>query len=581
MLGRTLRTGGPVWIRDLRAGDGLPGTQVPDECGLAAAFALPILVRADTVGVLEFFGRDVQEPDDLLLLLGSSIGAQLGRVIERETAEKQLTHQALYDGLTGLPNRALLRDRLHHSLQRAHRRGTRVDVLYLDVDDFKVINDSRGHAAGDEVLAALSSRLLGAVREGDTVGRLAPSPVDTPLVARLEGDEFVILLEDCVAPDAVAERLGALLKKPLHLSDSEVFVSLSVGSAAARIEDPALSADDLLAAANLAMHEAKRAGKGQHVPFQPSMHERARHRHRLGEELHRAVENQEFEVHYQPIVALVDGTILGAEALVRWRHPVRGLLLPEEFFARAEETGLIVALGGWVLQEACGQAAGWRETYGADLSIAVNVSGRQLREAGFVASVRGVLASTGLAPRQLCLELTESVLMEHQDDAIGMLTALREDGIHLAVDDFGTGYSSLGALRRLPADLLKIDRSFVTGLPDDEEDSSIAWTIVRLAQRLGMTVLAEGVATVAQREALCALGCDQAQGYLFSPPLPAATFASELAAGRHSGGRMRMPPQRSAGSPDSGPVRPSATRTPRRQQVAGVRPQTVQLTERQ
>ena len=521
--GRTLKTGEPVWIPDLSADDSYVRRQSADACGLAAAFALPILVRADTVGVLEFFGSHVQEPDETLLSLGSIVGGQLGQVIEREAAEKRLTQQALYDGLTGLPNRALLMKRLRHSLLRARRNDSRVDVLYLDVDDFKVINDSRGHAAGDEVLAALSARLGETIRAGGTIGRLVPS-----ILARLGGDEFAIVLEDCAAPEAVAERLRTLLKEPLRLTDGEVFISVSVGSAFVLTAQRGRSAEDVLAAANVAMHEAKRAGKGQHVAFEPAMARNARRRHQLGDELHRAVENGEFELHYQPVVTLEEGAILGAEALVRWRHPVRGLVLPNDFIGRAEETGLILPIGAWVLREACRQAAAWRETFDVDVSIAVNVSGRQLRDNDFLTCVRDALTQTQLPPEALCLEMTESILMEREDDAIAMLSELRQGGVHLAIDDFGTGYSSLNALRRLPVDLVKIDRSFVTNLPHDAEDASIAWTIVRLAHRLGLTVLAEGVETGEQRAALRDLGCDQAQGYLFGRPMSADTFAAEL-----------------------------------------------------
>ena len=441
-------------------------------------------------------------------------------------AEQRLTQQALYDGLTGLPNRASLMARLRQSLRPGQRNDTRVDLLYLDVDDFKVINDSRGHATGDEVLAALSARLGKAIRAGDTLERVPPS-----VLARLGGDEFAILLEDCAAPEAVAARLQGLLREPLHLPDGEVFVSVSLGSSFALTAEADTSAEGVLAAANVAMHEAKRAGKGQHVAYEPTMQLKARRRHELGDELHRAVENGEFELHYQPVVTLDDGALIGAEALVRWRHPVRGLVFPNDFIERAEETGLILPIGEWVLNEACRQTAAWRQSLDVDLTIAVNVSGRQLRERDFVMCVREALTQAQLPPQALCLDMTESILMEREDDAIAMLTTLRQDGVHLAIDDFGTGYSSLNALRRLPVDLVKIDRSFVTDLPHNDEDASIAWTIVRLAHRLGLTVLAEGIELAEQRDALRDLGCDQAQGYLFGRPVSADMFAVKLIAG--------------------------------------------------
>ncbi len=536
--GWTFESGEPVWISDLSLADGFVRRQAADACGLAAAFALPIIVRADTVGVLEFFGTAVQEPDEPLLRVTSIMGAQLGRVLEREAAEKRLVQQALYDGLTGLPNRALLMDRLQQSLLRGKRKPSQVVVLYLDIDDFKVINDSGGHAAGDDVLSALSTRLGDTLRAGDTVGLLGPS-----LLARLGGDEFAIVLEDCAAPEAVADRIRAQLKEPLQVAGGEVFVSVSVGSAFAATASSGASAEDVLTAANVAMHEAKRAGKGKHVAFEPIMQENSRRRHEIGDELHRAVENGEFELHYQPVVTLKGGAICGAEALVRWRHPVRGLVPPNDFIGRAEETGLILPIGEWVLQEACQQAVSWREAFGVDLTMAVNVSGRQLREDNFVTTVRKTLAHVQLAPQQLCLEMTESILMEREADAIALLADLRRDGVHLAIDDFGTGYSSLGALRRLPVDLVKIDRSFVTNLPQDDKESSIVWTIVRLAHRLGMAVVAEGVENVEQRDSLRGLGCDQAQGYLFSRPVPAEMFAAQFSAslGTHTE-RKRLTP---------------------------------------
>jgi diguanylate cyclase (GGDEF)-like protein/PAS domain S-box-containing protein len=440
-----------------------------------------------------------------------------------EEANERLTRIALYDRLTGLPNRALLVDELRRSLARAMRNGLRVDVLYLDVDDFKAINDSRGHHAGDEVLAALAGRLTEAVRATDVVGLLGPSTL-----GRLHGDEFAVVLDSCAAPEAVVHRIAELLKTPLQLSSGEVFISMSIGVATAQAPSADDSPDALLAMANLAMHEAKRIGKAGHVVFEPHLHDAARDRHELGHELRQALANGEFELAYQPVVLLDGGAIIGAEALVRWRHPQRGMVPPDVFIGRAEETGLILPLGEWVLNEACRQAAAWVALGHPDLTIAVNVSGRQLREAAFVPMVREALATSGLPADNLVLEMTESILMERDDEAIAMLTALRLDGVHLAIDDFGTGYSSLGSLRRLPVDLLKIDRSFIASLPDDDDAGTIAWAVVRLGHTLGMPVLAEGVETPEQHEALRRFGCDQAQGYLFGRPMPAAELEAAL-----------------------------------------------------
>ena len=519
--GRILQSGTPVWAPDLSSDPNFFRSDSALACGLLAGFGIPVLIRSETAAVLEFFATAISPPDDALLSVIGFVGAQLGRVMEREEAETRLRQLALYDGLTGLPNRMLLMDRLRSSVNRAHRYDSSVDVLYLDIDDFKTINDSQGHTAGDEVLAAVSLRLQDAVRQTDSVGRPTPNTV-----ARLGGDEFAVVLDDCVDPRAVAVRIDERLREPLRLRDSELFVSVSIGSAHA---GPTTSPDDLLAAANVAMHEAKRAGKGRYVEFEPRMQEEARRRHSLGEELHRAIVHGEFVLAYQPVVDLSDGRVVSAEALVRWQHPSGSLVLPGEFIGRAEETGLIVPLGTWVLREACRQGVLWRAQY-PDFSVAVNVSGRQLRDVDFPAIVRSVLAETGLPPEGLCLEMTESILMERDDVAIAMLTELRGDGVHLAIDDFGTGYSSLGALRRLPVDLVKIDRSFVASLPEDDDAGTIAWAVVRLGHTLGMPVLAEGVETPEQREALRRFGCDQAQGYLFSRPVPAAEIDALLAA---------------------------------------------------
>jgi diguanylate cyclase (GGDEF)-like protein len=452
---------------------------------------------------------------------------ETARVLQE--ANEGLTQIALYDRLTGLPNRALLMDRLRTSLSGSAGRESRVDVLYLDVDDFKTINDSRGHRAGDEVLVALAARLHEAVRPPAAEGLAARWTL-----ARLHADEFVLVLEDWPEPLAVTERIQSLLKSPLNLPAAEVFVSVSIGSATTRTGIRAGSPEDLLAAANVAMHEAKRAGKARHLAFQPRMHEAARDRQELGDELHRAISRGDFELVYQPVVTLDDSAVIGAEALVRWRHPTRGIVLPDDFIGRAEETGLIVPLGAWVLHEACRQAVELTADTAAEFTIAVNVSGRQLRDGSFLDTVRESLEATGLEPQRLCLEMTESILMERDDDAIAMLTKLRDDGVHLAIDDFGTGYSSLGALRRLPVDLLKIDRSFVASLPGDDDAGTIAWAVVRLGHTLGLPVLAEGVETAAQQEALRGFACDQAQGYLFGRPMPAAQFGQQLLLQRSS-----------------------------------------------
>jgi EAL domain-containing protein (putative c-di-GMP-specific phosphodiesterase class I) len=348
------------------------------------------------------------------------------------------------------------------------------------------------------------------------------------MLARLGGDEFAIVLDDG-DPRLVADNIRDLLQQPLHLPDDQVFLSVSIGNAHVGRARKDATPEGLLTEANIALHEAKRAGKARFVTFEPRMHEAARSRHRLGHELHQALAEDQFAVHYQPIIDLVTGTVVGAEALVRWEHPTRGLVGPDHFIARAEETGLIVPLGDLVLRRACAQAAEWQRDTGRSLAIAVNVSGRQLREPDFVERVRAALGDAGLASDLLCLEMTESILMERDDVGLAMLTTLRADGVHLAIDDFGTGYSSLAALRRLPVDQLKIDRSFVAGIPEDEDAGTIAWAIVHLGHALGLQVLAEGVETAEQRSELLRFGCDLLQGHLFGKAVPNDQVAEVIA----------------------------------------------------
>jgi diguanylate cyclase (GGDEF)-like protein/PAS domain S-box-containing protein len=438
----------------------------------------------------------------------ASIGAD---VTDRRRAEEQLQHDAFHDALTGLPNRALFIDRLQAALARlqgAIARGQRKGlfaVLFLDVDRFKLVNDSLGHTVGDRLLIELSAALKTAVRPGDTV-------------ARLGGDEFTILLEDIDDRQeaiAVAERVQAVLRSPLAVAGHEVFATVSIGIA---LSAPTYRrAEDVLRDADTAMYHAKALGKSRHQVFDASMHARARKLLQLENDLRRAVDRREFRVHYQPIVRVEDRRIAGFEALVRWQHPERGLVAPSEFIHLAEETGLVVPLGRAVLEEACRQASEWRSAGADDLTVSVNLSVKQFSQPDLVEQVDGALRASGLPPRLLKLEVTESMVMENTDAAIALLRRLKELGVHIAIDDFGTGYSSLSYLLRLPADTLKIDRSFVSGTGDAGRNANIVRTVVSLASSLGLDVVAEGVETEDQRAMLAELGCPLAQGFLFSP----------------------------------------------------------------
>jgi diguanylate cyclase (GGDEF)-like protein/PAS domain S-box-containing protein len=434
-------------------------------------------------------------------------------ITQRKQLEEQLVRQALHDPLTGLANRALFTDRLEHALARGRRPGATVAILLIDLDGFKDINDSLGHDAGDDLLTIAGMRLQGHARSGDTV-------------ARLGGDEFGVLLEDIAAAEAVRSA-GALLEglaTPIVLRDRDLTPTASIGIAIAAAED----AETLLRNADTAMYAAKRQGKGRYALFEPAMHATVIERLDLAADLSRAVERGQLHLCYEPQISLGSGRICCLEALVRWRHPTRGEVSPGEFIPLAEETGMILPIGHWVLREACRQVKTWQERWPAPapLTIAVNLSARQLQHRGIVDEVSAALAAAGLDPQSLVLEITETAIMEQLDAAIAILTELRRLGVRLALDDFGTGYSSLSYLQRLPVDILKIDRSFVAGVARSTQDSALARGILTLGQTLGLETVAEGIETAEQLAALRELGCQLGQGYFFARPLgPAAVDA--------------------------------------------------------
>ncbi|MCP4871498.1 MAG: EAL domain-containing protein [Proteobacteria bacterium] len=437
------------------------------------------------------------------------MAGSMSDISQRKMAEERLLHAAFHDGLTGLPNRALFMDRLSHVVARSKRTPhDSFAVLFLDLDRFKIINDSLGHSVGDQLLVAIARRLERCLRPADTV-------------ARLGGDEFTILLEDVGdirGATRVADRIHVELVRPFKLAGQEVFTSSSIGIAlGASSEDP----ETLLRNADLAMYQAKANGKARHEVFDRDMHAQAMQLMQLETKLRQALERGELRVHYQPIMRIDDGSLHGFEALVRWQHPERELLGPGAFLEVAEETGLIVAMGRWVLNTACIQTAKWQRGFNRpDLTISVNLAGRQLAQPALVPEVEKAIRQSGLAPNSLVLEITENAVMEHADESRRLLEKLKELGVKLHMDDFGTGLASLAYLRRFPLDTLKIDRSFVSGMDKDIEDMEIVRTIVSLANNLKMGVVAEGIETEKQLAALEALGCDLGQGYLFAKPLP-------------------------------------------------------------
>lgn len=439
-------------------------------------------------------------------------------VTDRQALEDQLAYQAYHDTLTGLGNRALFYDRLKAALASHQGDGRPLAVLFLDLDGFKTVNDSLGHQAGDQLLLKVASRLI---RSAGLYGT----------VARLGGDEFAVLLEGCgiEAAAATAETLLRVLAEPVMVEGREVFVKASIGVAASQSGQE--SADDLLRNADVAMYAAKSQGKARTVLYHPEMHQRAVNRLELEADLRWAVEGNEFVVHYQPTVDLESGTIAGFEALVRWRHPRRGLIPPMEFIPLAEETGLIVPMGMMVLKEACRQAAIWKDACGGrPFRMAVNLSARQLVEPDVVPNVARVLAEYRLEPGSLVLEITESVLVEGSDAVVQTLGALKRLGVLIAIDDFGTGYSSLGYLRRFPADILKIDRTFVDQLGQNGKEAALVRAIADLSRTFGLLTVAEGVERDEQVAELRRLNCQLGQGYLFSRPVDAETAGRMLRA---------------------------------------------------
>jgi diguanylate cyclase (GGDEF)-like protein/PAS domain S-box-containing protein len=491
-----------AWARDLasaavvpvRASDGVRGV-------ICALLAAPDAFAAEELNFVD------------------ALANALSTGLQRSDSEGRLAFLAQFDPLTGLPNRALLADRFSQMIVLARRHDKPLGVLFIDLDDFKLVNDTLGHAAGDELLKETASRLQAAVRPGDTV-------------ARISGDEFAIVLNDLARPDdagQVAQKIIGRLAEPMQLRGQEVFVTASIGIATFPADGA--EAEPLLGAADAAMYRAKQAGRNAFQFFTAEINQRTRARAQLGSELRRALEREEFTLAYQPKIDLRSGLTCAGEALLRWKHPERGPVSPAEFIPVLEETGLIVAVGEWVIGRACRDIRSWQEAGLAAVPIAVNLSARQFRQQDLETRIRHLVSAAGVTPQMIELEITESQLMQDPDHAIRVTRALSEAGIRIAIDDFGTGYSSLSYLTRFPVSSLKIDRSFVAGLLSDPAHAAIARAIIDMAHTLGFIVVAEGVETDGQAAFLRGLGCEQAQGYLFARPMPAADFKALLSSG--------------------------------------------------
>ena len=515
---RTVLTGEPTIVEDLAKETRFVPNPVLLAAGVVSSVTVLIEGRGGPYGVLNVHAREPRgfSEDDIAFL--TAVGTLVYVAVERDRKEQATRYAALHDPLTGLPNRTLALDRLAQALARRQRDRIEVAVFVLDLDRFKLINDTLGHPAGDELLIALTPRLNAAVRVSDTV-------------ARLGGDEFMVVCPDIDAPRGaaeVAERLAAAVNRPLVLDSGEHFFTVSTGVAVAGARED--TPESLLGDADAAMYRAKERGRGRYELFDEAMRVRVTSRMRTEADLRRALDRGELEVWYQPVIDLATGRPLGTEALVRWAHPERGLILPGEFIAIAEETGLIVPLGIQVLKQACRQTAAWQRQLDEPLQVSVNVSGRQAINPAFPSQVAAIADGAGLRRGTLALEITESVLMEEADSPATVLGLFHEHGLTLVLDDFGTGYSSLSRLKRFPLDMLKIDRSFISHCESDSDDRAIVKATIDMAHAVGLTVVGEGVETPEQEDYLRECGCDHAQGYLYSPPRPGPAMTDLLAA---------------------------------------------------
>ena len=479
--------------------------------GYRSCWSTPVLShQGDVLGVFAMYSMTVREPTEAETKLTEETTRIAGIAIERKRAEDRIHFMAKHDALTGLPNRALLRDRLSQAILYSDRYDHWVTVLFIDLDNFKIVNDSLGHNAGDELLKTIAKRMTDSVRATDTV-------------VRLGGDEFVILLVDQPkSTETISgnlQKLKAAIAEPVHLEGHVLRVTSSIGIAI--YPSDGKDADALIANADAAMYRAKEIGRDNFQFYTPELNVKVHEKFLLHEELRNAVARSEFVLHYQPQVDLRSGRVFAVEALIRWMHPVRGMVPPNSFIPIAEETGLIVPIGDWVLHEACRQNRAWQDAGLPHMTVCVNISARQFREKNLIARVVSALNSSGLDGRYLELELTESLIMQDVELAVSTMKALQNLGVQLAIDDFGTGYSSLSALKTFPVARLKIDKSFIDDLPNNENDKAVASAVISLGQKLNLKVIAEGVETDEQMAFLRDNNCDEMQGYHFSRPLPA------------------------------------------------------------
>jgi diguanylate cyclase (GGDEF)-like protein len=532
--GRAWAKGGPLFVEDIASEQSFSRTQAALQAGLHGALALPITSEGRTFGVIELFSTQAIRASEALIHLLHSLSAQIGQSFQRKLAEDQLRFIATHDSLTDLPNRSLFNERLRHALHQGTRYNRGIAVMFIDMDRFKVVNDSLGHGAGDRLLQDCAKRLTECLRESDTV-------------ARLGGDEFVVMVENFTAPKdaiAIAQKILTGLARPFFVDGQEFLMSASIGIST--FPDDGKDAETLLKNADIAMYRAKDQGRNNYQFYSAQMNKHTFERLAMESSLRRALERDEFLLHYQPKLDLRTGAIAGVEALIRWKHPDWGMVSPAQFIPLAEESGLIVQIGEWVLKTACDQSRAWREQGIPPMRVAVNLSARQFTQKTLVSDVAKTIAQSGLTPDCLELEITESLVMHNPEGAAETLHKLKAMGITLSIDDFGTGYSSLAYLKRFPIDCVKVDRSFIKDIPAEADDMAITKGIIALGHSLRLKVVAEGVETKEQQDFLRSNDCDEMQGFLFSKPLPADEVTALLKSHSHKPNLNVVEPRKKA-----------------------------------
>ncbi len=509
-------SGAPKWIPDVSRDEGFQRAQLAAKAGLHGAFAFPILAGNVTLGVLEFFSREIRNSDPSLLQMVRVIGSQIGQFMARKQAEENLLYVATHDTLTGLPNRYMLNQRFAHALNNAQRYRKSMALLFLDLDRFKFINDTLGHPFGDRVLTEVAGRLRLCLREIDTI-------------ARFGGDEFVALIEDFAAPGdivSVAQKILHAVRWPFLLDGETCHVTASIGIGL--YPDDGADFASLLKSADIAAYRAKEQGKNNYLFYSEEMNDHLSARIAKETRLQGALEKNEFVLHYEPKIEINTGRITGMEALIRWQHPDLGLLPPLEFIGLAENSGLIVPIGAWVLRTGCAYNQTLQGRVPAPLTVSVNLSARQFEDKHLLREIERALSESALKPGNLELEITESMVMRDIQSSKKILDGIKSMGIRLAIDDFGTGYSSLVSIKRFPFDCIKIDRSFIKDIPQDPDDVAITQAIIAMAHSLRLKVIAEGVETREQLDFLTELGCHEFQGHYFRKPQPAEDFSKLL-----------------------------------------------------